>query len=122
MPEDFWPENIAESKLVTPVTIIKEQAALLGEKTKQLVRGEVETTSNGSLLIHHFSIAAPTMNYRYELFSVQHNVSFYPAVIKFADRTTQVLSESEFKAKLKEVFGDPHTVNVVQSILAQARS
>ena len=122
MSEDLWPANIAESNLVTPVTIIKEQASLLGEKTKQLVHGEVETTSSGSLLIHHFSIVAPTMNYRYELFSVQHNVSFYPLVVKFVDTTTQVLNESDFKAKLKQIFAHPHTLNVVHSILAQARS
>lgn len=122
MSEDLWPANIAESKLLSPVAIIKQQAALLGEKTKQLVRGEVETTATGSLLVHHFSIVAPTMNYRYELFSVQHNVNFYPLVIKFIDSTEQVLSEVDFKARLKVIFSDPHTLNVVHSILAQARS
>lgn len=34
--DDLWPSNIADSNLTTPVTILKEQAALLGEKTKQL--------------------------------------------------------------------------------------
>ena len=29
---DYWPANIADSNLVTPITILKEQAALLGEK------------------------------------------------------------------------------------------
>ena len=40
---DLWPANIADSNLTTPVTILKEQAALLGEKTRQLVKGEVVT-------------------------------------------------------------------------------
>jgi hypothetical protein len=122
MPEDLWPENIAESKMVTPVTIIKEQAALLGEKTKQLVRGEVESTTTGSMLVHHFYVVAPTMNYRYELFTAQHNVSFYPLVLRFLDNTTPIPNEAELKSKLKEIFSQQHTVNVVHSILAQARS
>ena len=39
MADDLWPDNIAESNMVTPVAILREQAALLGDKTKQLVTG-----------------------------------------------------------------------------------
>ena len=46
MADDLWPENIAESNMVTPVSILREQAALLGDKTKQLVTGEVQTTTD----------------------------------------------------------------------------
>ena len=57
---DLWPANIADSNLVTPITILKEQAALLGEKTRQLVKGEVVTQATGNLFVHYFYIAAPT--------------------------------------------------------------
>ncbi len=121
MAEDLWPGNIAESNLVTPLAILREQAALLGDKTKQLVRGEVDTQTVGSMLVHHFNVLAPTLNYRYELFTVQHGVNFYPLVVKSSE-VTQVSSEEEFKAKLKQLFADRHTVNVVHSILAQVRT
>ena len=49
---DLWPENIADSNLVTPVSILKQQAALLGEKTRQLVKGEVVTQTTGNLFVH----------------------------------------------------------------------
>ena len=122
MPDNLWPDNIADSNLTTPVTILKEQAALLGEKTRQLVKGEVVTQTTGNLFVHCFYIAATTLNYRFELFSVSHGINFYPLVMKSLNDTIPLDSESDFKDKLKEIFAAPHTLNVVHSILAQVRS
>ena len=119
---DLWPENIADSNLVTPITILKEQAALLGEKTRQLVKGEVVTQTTGNLFVHYFYIAAPTLNYRFELFTLSHGVNFYPLVMRYLNDTISLPSASTFKDKLKEIFAAPHTLNVVHSILAQVRS
>jgi hypothetical protein len=122
MPDNLWPENIADSNLVTPVTILKEQAALLGEKTRQFVKGEVVTQTTGNLFVHYFYIVAPTLSYKFELFTISHGVNFYPVVMKSLNNTIPLSSESEFKDKLKEIFAAPHTLNVVHSILAQVRS
>jgi len=120
--DDLWPANIADSNLTTPVTILKEQAALLGEKTRQLVKGEVVTQTTGSLLFHYFYIAAPTLNYRFELFNVSHSVNFYPLVMRYLNHTTSLHSEDAFKEKLKEILASQHTLNVVHSIIAQVRA
>ena len=120
--DDLWPENIADSNLVTPVSILKQQAALLGEKTRQLVKGEVVTQTTGNLFVHYFYIAAPTLSYKFELFTLSHGINFYPLVMKSLNNTIPLNSESEFKEKLKEIFAAPHTLNVVHSILAQIRS
>lgn len=120
--DDFWPANIAESNLITPVTILKEQAALLGEKTRQLVKGEVVTQTTGTLLVHYFYIVAPTLSYRFELFNVQHHVNFYPLVLGYLNKSTSLPTENDFKEKLKEIFAAQHTLNVVHSILAQVRA
>jgi hypothetical protein len=122
MPDDLWPSNIADANLITPVTILKQQAALLGEKTKQLVAGEVTTQTTGNLFVHSFYIAAPTLGYKYELFQVHHSINFYPITFKYLNTTTQLASEAEFKDKLKEILAAQHTLNVVHSILAQVRS
>jgi hypothetical protein len=119
---DFWPANIADSNLITPITVLKEQAALLGEKTRQLVKGEVVTQTTGDIFVHYFYIAAPTLNYRFELFKVSHLVSFYPMTLTYVNSARLIKSEAEFKAILKEIFAAPHTLNVVHSILAQVRS
>jgi hypothetical protein len=122
MPENLWPDNIADSNLITPVTVLKQQAALLGEKTRQLVKGEVVTQASGNLFVHYFYIVAPTLSYKFELFTLSHGVNFYPLVMRYLNETISLPSESEFKGKLKEIFAAPHTLNVVHSILAQVRS
>lgn len=120
--DDLWPTNIADSNLVTPVSILKEQAALLGEKTKELVKGEIVSQTTGNLFIHSFNLLAPTLGYRYELFQVTHHVNFYPLVIRHLNNTYQLKSEPEFKDKLKEIFSAQHTLNTIHSILAQVRA
>ena len=124
IPDDLWPQNIAESKMVGPVSILKGQAALLGDKTSQLVKGEVVTDIAGNNFIHHFYIVAPTLSYRYELFQVSHGVSFYPLSLKRPFETTAPMlpSEDAFKQALKDNFASPQTLNIVHSILAQVRS
>jgi hypothetical protein len=119
---DLWPSNIADSDLVTPVSILKQQAALLGEKTKQLVAGEVTSQATGNLFVHYFYLVAPTLSYRYELFHVTHGVNFYPLNVLYLNTTTQTKSEPEFKDKLKEILSAQHTLNTVHSILALVRS
>ncbi len=120
--DDLWPENIADSKLLTPLTILKEQAGLLGEKTKQRVQGEVVTQATGNLFVHLFYLVAPTLGYKYELFQVSHGINFYPLVIRHLNNTVQVTSESAFKENLKTILAEPQTVNAVHSILAQVVS
>lgn len=80
------------------------------------------TQTTGSLLVHYFYIVAPTLNYRFELFDISHNVNFYPLVLRYLNNTPSLSSESAFKEKLTEIFAAPHTLNVVHSILAQVRS
>jgi hypothetical protein len=122
MPDDLWPSNIADANLTTPATILKQQAALLGEKTKQLVTGEVVTQTTGNLFVHSFYIAAPTLGYKYELFQLHHGINFYPLTLKYLNTASQLPSEAAFKDKLKEILASQHTLNVVHSILAQVRS
>ena len=122
MPDDLWPANIADSNLTTPVLILKEQAALLGEKTHDLVRGEIFTQTVGSLFVHHFYLNAPTLSYKYELFQVQHGINFYPLTIRYINEVSSLGNEELFKEQLKTILSSPHTLNTVHSILAQVRS
>ncbi len=97
--EDLWPESIGESSLVSPVSILKEQARLLGQKTKQRVTGEVATLINGAFFVHVFNISAPTLSYKYELFRVTHKISFYPLVVRH-------LNEGHFDSNRGRIQGE----------------
>ena len=78
--------------------------------------------SVGLTWVNALGIAAPTLSYKFELFTLSHGVNFYPLVMRYLNDTISLPSESAFKDKLKEIFAAPHTLNVVHSILAQVRS
>ena len=124
MAQDLWPDDLADVNLVTPSVILKEQAALLGEKTKQLVKGEVVTQATDKGFAHRFNIVAPTMGYTYELFQLSHGVAFYPGSLRVAGQNTfrTIESEEALKKFLKELFSSQQTLTIVRSILAQVRS
>ena len=124
MAEDLWPDDLADVNLVTPAVILKEQAALLGEKTKQLVKGEVITHASEKGFGHRFNIVAPTMGYTYELFTLSHGVAFYPGSFRISGQHNFLTIENEeaLKRTLRELFSSQQTLTIVRSILAQVRS
>src|ERR1044071_5642497 len=87
--DDLWPNDIAPTmEQVPPVTILKQQAALLGRNMKNVIEGEVETDTADfqRFLRHTFYLVAPALNfYRYPLLTVEHDVTkMYPAEVTVA--------------------------------------
>ena len=83
---DLWPA-IEQPTIKAPVVILREQAQLLGEKTRNIVEAEV-TRIEGEDWIpwYHFAyafwIVAPTLgNYRYRLFAIAHGIDIYPVLV-----------------------------------------
>src|SRR3989442_9298254 len=68
--DDLWPADIATAEqVVAPVTILKQQASLLGQRTKNLVEAVVETepVDYGRIMRHNFIIVVPPLSfYRYK--------------------------------------------------------
>ena len=76
---DLWPSDIDfDERIVSPISILKEQAALLGQKTQNIVEGEVTSRQDGTSFIHAFRISAPTLGYVFHLFAVIQPIDFYP--------------------------------------------
>ena len=120
---DLWPQEIRASTELAPVTILREQAALLGQKTRQLVVAEVETRNSGELLVHSFVILAPALdNYRYELFKVYHGVPFYPLTVDTGGAPVKVTTEEAFVELLGKILSSQRTKDVIQSLLAQVET
>lgn len=84
--------------------------------------GEVVTQTTGNLFVHYFYIVAPTLNYRYELFTISHGINFYPLTLRYGGNTISTNKEDAFKENLKTILSSTHTINVVHSILTQVRS
>ena len=86
-PRNLWPEDIAVTDAVAPVSILKEQASLLGNRTRNLVEGSVSRrididSFGDDSFWYEFDLVAPALNrYQYRLFSIKHSINFYPLTI-----------------------------------------
>lgn len=142
---DLWPEGIETNRVKSPVTILREQGSLLGQKTKNLVQGEVmESSGRENLFVYSFFIVAPALShYRYKLFTIRHDVSLYPVRVDVEDRIfdeidsqfqtgrsdpdgepllsyLQADSEENFLELLREIFKSQKAIQVVTSLLSQS--
>jgi len=117
---DLWPQDIGQADLLAPVTILREQAALLGQKTNQLVTADVNTQTQGPFFLHLFYIVAPALdNYSYELFRVQHAITFYPMTVIYENTGRQIESQQQFVDLIAGILRSPKTANIVKSLIAQ---
>jgi len=118
---DLWPEETGREVVVTPLTILKAQAAALGKRTKRLIEAEVETTTLAGDFRHNFVLVAPSLGgYRYSLFAIYHGVLLYPAIVFSGPQTGKHLAdERELLDYLGGVFSSEETQRIIRAILSQ---
>ena len=123
---DLWPSDLSPATIVTPVAILREQAAKVGARTNDLLEGRVTTRVQGKTrFMHYFSVVAPSLdNYAYQLLEVTHEAEPYPLLAHCTtDQAWRELhSEDEFLAYLREVFSSEETKRVIGALLAQVTS
>lgn len=132
---DLWPENIqfVREEFKAPVTVLREQAALLGQRTKNIVTAEVKARQYGegttilATFRFAFYIIGPAIGfYRYRLFMMTSDVEFYPLTLEVAPGVLapqqsvvlSIKSHDEFLRALRRVFSADKTLRVTRSILA----
>ena len=133
--DDLWPEDITAAEgEVPPITILKQQASLLGRRTRNLLEAEVETSASEfqGYLRHILFLVAPALNfYRHQLLQVEHDATqLYPATIDSSRsgngpskrRRIRAKNSEEFKEGLKQIFADDETKKTIGSLLAQSGS
>jgi hypothetical protein len=130
--EDLWPSDIAKDKVQTPVSILRAQAAHLGQKTSNLVEARVDTLASDDRIYHRFKLVAPALdNYTYELFRISHLVTMYPIVVEEEPDQTQrerllkhgrktLASEEDFVNWLRMVLASEKTKRVVEALVSQS--
>jgi hypothetical protein len=124
---DLWPE-IEQTQVVPPVAILREQAALLGQKTNYLLQGRVQTTVDlHGRFVHSFYIVAPALDdYTYKLFEVKHDANQYPVEADSLGRTgpltVDLNSEQQLLDHIRKILNSDKTKRVVGSLLAQVKA
>lgn len=115
---DYW-GDLQPLHVRTPAAILREQAALLGPKTQNLIVAEVDTHVSGSDIVHTFTLRVPALqNYRYGLFAIAHGAESYPV----RAGVIRLDSQSELENWLQRQLSSPRTKQIVGNLLAQVNS
>lgn len=134
---DLWPDEIiADTGIEGPTSLLREQAELLGQKTQNLVKAEVQTVpdmAGKGKFIDGFSIISPSLNYEYRLFQVNYPVEFYPAMVVWegfdssadchvgSTPACQVNTRTDLENALHEIFSHPKTIQIVHALMSRSR-
>ncbi|MCX6592454.1 MAG: hypothetical protein NTZ56_13110 [Acidobacteria bacterium] len=126
---DLWGPEISTVTERSPLSILKEQAALLGEKTKGVVVAEVRTHSSEGEICHEFRVVAPALDYSFVLFSLSGGgAELYP--LKVLSNSTEKLKplgdrrslrdEAALLSFLKAALSSEKAKRVVSALIAQS--
>lgn len=126
---DLWPDDIAEvGNLVTPLSVLKEQAALLARKTNNLLKASVvrwQDEYDDWAYGWAFYLVAPVLSdYKYLLFTLKHGAKLYPLSIENrpGDATAlEISNQEELLAELRQIFYHTETKSVIKAMLAQVK-
>jgi hypothetical protein len=116
---DFWGE-IVPAEVRTPVAILREQAALLGSKTQNVVEAKVSTQAQSGKFYHRFRLVVPALDYTYELFKITTGVNPYPVTVDALLDGTEFKTEEAFTNWLKAKLSSAETKQIISNLLAQA--
>ena len=115
---DFW-GDIVPTVVRTPAAILKEQAAFLGAKTKNLIEARVATEAAFGEIRHRFLLVVPALDhYSYQLFRIEHDVNLYPVTVE-SEPPVRLDSERDFNNWLQAKLSSDHTKKIVGNLLAQ---
>ena len=138
---DLWPTDLPEDSLtITPVAILRQQATLLGNRTKNIVEARVKPpmeTLPDKKFYYRFDIVAPCLgDYFYSLFTISHPIEFYPVEFdipmmiledmaknlgcEVVDVEKIANTEDEFIEIVKTIFATNKARQVIEAILAQS--
>ncbi|MDX2301737.1 MAG: hypothetical protein NW226_03005 [Microscillaceae bacterium] len=129
--ENLWSDAISlEEKVVTPVTILKQQASYLAKITQNVVHADVNLIEDfyrlsygfgPSKFVYGFILVAPTLNnYQYKLFTIIHDIVPYPIELFFFDEKYTLQDEDDFIEILRYILSDERTIKVVRSLISQS--
>jgi hypothetical protein len=113
----------------TPVAIQREQANGLGQRTQNILVGDIINTNaldeqtDEPVIIYQFFIKAPTLsNFRFLLLRLAQGTTLFPVKIHLspADERFEYLDEEGFCEKLRYVFHHEKTAEIIKSLYAQS--
>ncbi len=122
--ESLWGEIPITLDVKPPVIILKEQAAILSEKTGGRLRGEVDLShSAGKIRLDMFIVAPSLDDYEWGVLTVWHPLDLYPLQVApgSGQKPVDCQTEEEFVQALKDVLSSRSVGRAISSLLAQSQ-
>jgi len=125
---NLWPEFAFEA-VRTPVAILQEQANELGQRTQNILVGDIINTealddrTGEAVIIYQFFIKAPALsNFRFLLLRLVQGTALFPVTLSFdpVNKRFENLDEEAFREKLRYVFHHEKTAEIIKSLYAQS--
>jgi hypothetical protein len=124
---DLWPTDFKIGSDPSPATILRQQGYLLGERTRDVVYGEVVSgLESGTRFVHDLFLSAPYCKVRQRVLMVYHGLDGYPVTLVLLNSTgnekrSTAANATEFIEALREMLASPQIVELVGSLISQAR-
>lgn len=130
MAENLWPDFNIGDPIITPATIMKEQAQLFDEKMKGKLHCFVASDpsfSDSSIVNTKMYISAQKLgNYTMRLLSVQYSLTgVFPCALTnevTSSKEEKIASIEEFRQILTKELAKPEVVRVIQVLYSQVVS
>ena len=124
---NLWGELPTTSEIVTPLQIIREQAALLATLTKGLLEGKVNvSTTETNIFNITLYIVAPSLSYSALIARVNHRITLYPATIfdVLATPSTPLQCENEaaLVQRLERILRSAKVRTLIAALVSQVHA
>ena len=125
--EDYWGNLTVETPTDPHIKLLEEQAAILEDKTENLLTGTVTSQTIGNQIRTTLAVIAPELEYRFDLVSIYFPVNgkdLYPIDMRndLTNKKSMCKNEGEFKARLREILSSPQTTSSLQKLLNASQS
>ena len=121
--DNLWPVDQLQLDAVTPLTLVKSQAAQLGKMTGGVLNAEVVTSETEDGRIEHaIDVVAPALDYRHRILTVQHDKDVvYPVAIWdiYGKGFPIIPSQLQVIRIMQNMLADDHVVAVLNSLIAR---
>jgi hypothetical protein len=122
---DLWGDiSVLEVPEPSVLQTLREQALLLGTKTRDLLKADVVTSASGGYLEYEFLVYSPVIDdYRYVLLRVRHSLEEEPPIQAIADdyKWTPLRDHAEFEEWLGQALSSPKTLSKIRILLEAAK-
>lgn len=122
--KNLWPDdiNVDEAVIKTPSHILRQQASLLGQKTRNLVKARVYHKQEGENFSYRLELVGNIIEYDCTLLTISHGIEIYPVEIKAKELVEKVENENQFIETLREILNLASTKKLIRAIIAQSVS